>query len=216
MWQYGIDWMKVNYDVKNSRSLNTWQTSDPWTRQSPDPWTRDKLQIPGHVTNFRSLDTWQTSDPWTCDKLQIPGRVTNFRFLDTWQTSDPWTRDKLQIPGHVTNFRYLETWQTSDPWTRTNFRSLDTWTNSRSFMLVYHHIWNHSHQLLPSSLHIGSFIPLKLPFFVSKMIFFLQSINKKFQPWYFSICLQLLIRLIIKFSCPGYPLFMVSPTRHWI
>ena len=85
-----------------------------------------------------------------------------------------------------------------------------------SFMLVYHHIWNHSHQLLPSSLHIGSFIPLKLPFFVSKMIFFLHLINKKFQPWYFSICLQLLIRLIIKFSCPGYPLFMVSPTRHWI
>ena len=61
-------------------------------------------------------------------------------------------------------------------------------------MLVYHHIWNHSHQLLPFSLHIGSFIPLKLPFFVSKMIFFLQSINKKFQPWYFSICLPLLIR----------------------
>ena len=64
------------------------------------------------------------------------------------------------------------------------------------------------------SANIGSFIPLKLPFFVSKMIFFLQSINKKFQPWYFSICLPLLIRLIIKFSCPGYPLFMVSPTRH--
>ena len=59
-----------------------------------------------------------------------------------------------------------------------------------SCMLVYHHIWNHSHQLLPSSLHIGSFIPLKLPFFVSKMIF-LQSINKKFQPWYFLICLPL-------------------------
>ena len=43
-------------------------------------------------------------------------------------------------------------------------------------LLIYHHIWNHSHQLLPSSLHIGSFIPLKLPF-VSRMIFFLQSIN---------------------------------------
>ena len=46
---------------------------------------------------------------------------------------------------------------------------------------------------------------------LSKMIFFLQSINKKFQPWYFSICLPLLIRLIIKFSCPGCALFMVSP-----
>ena len=63
-------------------------------------------------------------------------------------------------------------------------------------MLVYHHIWNHSHQLLPSILHIGSFIPLKLPFFISKMTFFLQSINKKFQPWYFMICLPLLIYII--------------------
>ena len=48
------------------------------------------------------------------------------------------------------------------------------------------------------------------------MAFFLQSINKKFQPWYFLICMPPLIRLIIKFSCPGYPLFMVSQARHWI
>ena len=46
-------------------------------------------------------------------------------------------------------------------------------------MLVYHHIWSHSHQSLPSNLNTGSFIPLKLPFFVSEMTFFLQSINKK-------------------------------------
>ena len=78
------------------------------------------------------------------------------------------------------------------------------------------HLESFSSIILPSSLHIGSFIPLKLPFFVSKMIFFLQSIKKKFQLWYLSICLPLLIRMIIKFSCPGYPLFMVSPTRHWI
>ena len=48
-----------------------------------------------------------------------------------------------------------------------------------SFMLVYHHIWSHCHQSLPSNLHTGSFIPLKLPFFVSKMTFFLQSIKQK-------------------------------------
>ena len=47
-----------------------------------------------------------------------------------------------------------------------------------------------------SSLHTGSFIPLKQPFLVSKMIFFLQSINNKFQR-YFAICLPLVIRLII-------------------
>ena len=77
-------------------------------------------------------------------------------------------------------------------------------------MLVYHHIWSHSHQSLPSNLHTGSFIPLKLPFFVSKMTFFLQSINKKFQPWYFLICRPPLIRLIIKFSCVQVILFLWS------
>ena len=49
--------------------------------------------------------------------------------------------------------------------------------------------------------------------FLSKMIFSLQSINKKFQPCYFSICMLLLTRLIIKLSCP---LFTVSPAEHWI
>ena len=81
-------------------------------------------------------------------------------------------------------------------------------------MLDVMHIWSHSHQSLPFNLHTGSFIPLKLPFFVSKMTFFLQSINKKFKPWYFLICRPPLIRLIIKFSCPGYPLFMVSQAQH--
>ena len=32
---------------------------------------------------------------------------------------------------------------------------------SVSFMLVYHHIWSHSHQSLPSNLYTGSFVPLK-------------------------------------------------------
>ena len=82
-----------------------------------------------------------------------------------------------------------------------------------SFMLVYHHIWSHSHQSLPSNLHTNETALLRIQNDL------LLAVNEnKFQPWYFLICLPHLIRLIIKFSCPGWHLFIfiVSQAQHRI
>ena len=93
--------------------------------------------------------------------------------------------------------------------------------------ILFQRFWNVSFMLVYISTHLESF-PSIIPFQYAYWQFLfnetalriqndlLLAINKKIQPWYFSICLPLLIRLIIKFSCPGYPLFMVSQAQHWI